>query len=403
MPADAGDGLALSVADLTRPLSSESFVRDHWASGEVFVSEPSPTLVERLGAFPSLREPRALVAALAARPVLPNHIRVFGPRGFRSEVPASRAMDFYRAGFTLYMHGVEEVVPDAARLFAPVYAELGFVPRVYLEAFAATAGSVSTWHYDHDINFQILLHGQKEWLVAPNHHIRNPIRSFHPVRGDDGALGGFTEEVYARDPEVPCTPVPDCRRISAAPGSVVFLPRAWWHEVHARTDCFGLNVVIKGRTWAAAIAEVLQHRLEASEELRGYVSGLATARTLDPIVEAMQRSFPAIKAIAERELSELTLDEVPLAEADVRLRWAPAARVRRLAREDEGWHLHVPELFDHPVDIDDDLAPFVTRLVALRGPFTWSQVIALRGDLHPTHLRALLETLKNHGVLELAP
>jgi hypothetical protein len=274
------------------------------------------------------------------------------------------------------------------------------VPRVYLEAFAETAGSVSTWHYDHDINFQILLSGEKEWLVAPNHHIRNPIRSFHPVRGDDGALGGFGEEIYARDPEVPSTPIAGCRRITVAPGSVVFLPRACWHEVHARTDCFGINLVIKGRTWAAAIAAALQHRLEASEELRGYVSGLATARTLAPIVEAMERMFPALKEAALRELSQLTLEEVPLVESNVHLQWAPLARARRLAQEDGTWHLHLPELFEEPVDIDGDLAPLVTRLIALRGAFTWSQVIALRGDLQPTNIRALLERMTENGILE---
>ena len=402
MTAEPRNRPPFTVADLVEPLSSEAFSRDHWRPEKAFLSRPNPRLLEALDAVPALKGPEQLTSALATRPVVPNHIMVFGPNSFRSVVPAGVAMDFCRAGYTLYMMDVEQVIPEADPLFSGIYSELGFVPRVYMEAFAAHAGSVSSWHYDHDINFQILLSGEKEWLVAPNMHIRNPIKAFHPSPGRDGALQGFREEIYARNADVPHTPLADCQRLRATAGSVMFLPRACWHQVHATSDCFGINLVIKGRTWAAAIATALQYRLEAHEDMRGYVAGMALDNTPPSVIAAMESQFPALVEIARRELAALTLEEVPLTEANIRLMWAPEADPRRLVERDDQWLLELPELFDEPVEIDDELVPFVTRLVALRYPFTWSQLIALRGDLQPTHIRALIETMKDNDILMVA-
>lgn len=390
---------ALSLSDLVAPLSVDAFLTDYWGPSAWFLSEPNPALVEILSSYEVLRSPSALTAKLAERPLVPNTIAVFGPNNFRSDVPAAAAMDFYRAGYTLYMTGIERVAADVAALFAPVCAELGFVPQVYLEAFASAAGTVSSWHYDHDINFQILLSGEKEWLVAPNRHIRNPLLAFHPTRRPDGQLRGFSEELYARDAAVPHEPLPDCERIRASAGSVVFLPRGHWHEVRATTDCFGINLVIKGKTWAAAIAAALQYRLEADEEMRGYVAGLATESTLAGVVERMERQFPALKHKAVHALAELTLDEVPLTEADLELRWAPEADNRRLVQVDGQWWLELPAMTDESIEIDSELAPFVERLVRLRYSFRWSQLIAICGDLLPTNVRALIETMKQHEIL----
>ncbi|GAB4568237.1 MAG: hypothetical protein Tsb0020_21520 [Haliangiales bacterium] len=397
---------ALTVADLVAPLTTEAFLRERWLPETAFVSQPNPALVEQLTAHPALASAEDLVDALAARAKVPNHITVFGPESFRSQVPAEHAMDFCRAGYTLYMVDVERVVPAAAAQFEGVCAELGFLPKVYLEAFAAHAGSVSSWHYDHDINFQILLSGAKEWLIAPNQHIKNPLYAFHPSPNRYGYLDGFTEELYARDPDVPHTPPAAPRsggdgamRIRATAGSVVFLPRGFWHQVEATSDCFGVNLVLKGKTWASAIASALQFRLESSEAMRAYVAGLATASTHPAIVDTLEPQFAALKQQALAELADLTLDEVPLSGANLQLEWAPEAATRELVERGGEWLLELPDLFDQPVDIDPELAPFVAKLVALKRPFRWSQLLAIRGDLEPTNIRALIEVMHENQIL----
>ncbi len=404
---------AFTVADLVAPLTTEAFLREHWLAETAFVSQPNPQLVEQLTAHPALASAEDLVDALAARAKVPNHITVFGPESFRSQVPAQHAMDFCRAGYTLYMVDVERVVPAAATQFVGVCAELGFIPKVYLEAFAAHAGSVSSWHYDHDINFQILLSGEKEWLIAPNQHIVNPLYAFHPSPNPYGYLDGFTEELYARDPDVPHTPPAALHsdgdgngdgdgaslRIRATAGSVVFLPRGFWHQVEATSDCFGVNLVLKGKTWASAIAAALQFRLESSEAMRAYVAGLATASTHPAIVDTLGSQFAALKQQALAELADLTLDEVPLSGANLQLEWAPEAATRELVERGGEWLLELPDLFDNPVDIDPELAPFVAKLVALKRPFRWSQLLAIRGDLEPTNIRALIEVMHENHIL----
>lgn len=388
-----------ALAELITPLSPQTFLAEHWRPGRAYLAESNARLVETLTSHRVLADPAAVVAALAASPAVADDIAVFGKDSFRGTVAASSAMKFWRAGFTLYMERVHLVAPEAAALFARVCAELGFFQPVYLEAFASRAGAVSSWHYDHDTNFQILLSGEKEWLVAPNTNIVNPLKPFHPSPGPDGALRGFREELYARDPAVPHRPSGACETLRATAGTVVFLPRGHWHQVRASTDCFGVNLVVKSTTWAAAIAEALRHRLEAHEDMRAYVAGMATATTIAEVIEDMERHYPALKQLAQRELAELTLPEVPLAADNVQLAWGPDTGSRRFVEREGVWLLELPELFDEPLEVDDDLAPFIQQLVRLKYPFSWSQLLKVRGELEPTHIRALIERLRENEIL----
>jgi hypothetical protein len=80
--------------------------------------------VERFGPLlevPELNDLELLLSKL-------EWIMLFGPGGFRAEVPASVAMEFYKRGDTLYMTKVDEALPGAKALVSDVAMKLGVAP-----------------------------------------------------------------------------------------------------------------------------------------------------------------------------------------------------------------------------------------------------------------------------------
>ena len=153
-------------------------------------------------------------------------------------------------GSNLYLPEVGEAVPEVRDLLKDVGVDLGVAPwQIAVEAFAGREGGVSSRHYDHDTNFQILLDGEKEWRLEPNVHIENPLKPFHPGASEATPWDGFEEEAYATDPRLPTAFDPEkSERVRAARGTTLYVPRGHWHETRSLTDTWGINVVVKGVT-----------------------------------------------------------------------------------------------------------------------------------------------------------
>ncbi len=387
----------VTLDDLVRPIGVERFVTEHWLPEVPFLSAPNPELVARLRTFEALSSPEALCSRLTKDVVL------FGPNQFRGKCGPSEALGRLRDGFTLYVLALEQQVPELRRLATATADALGMANMaVNIEAFVARAGSVSSGHFDHDINFQILLEGSKRWHVAENRHVRNPMQPYHPARQPDGTYIAALDEAYARDLDVPTQmPAPD-RVFEPAAGTVIFIPRAWWHEVESITDCFAINIGVKGPTWANGFSAALGDLLSGEELAREYCYGaLAHApETKDHVV----RRFEQLRARAIQHLQNLTLEEVYLAGKTAVWRWAPAASDRAIVQTASGWALDVPAISPEPLELDDVLLGLVRKLVRLKRPFDWGHlaVIAteeIRGEIGAVGLWNLLTDLVEAGYL----
>jgi ribosomal protein L16 Arg81 hydroxylase len=76
-------------------------------------------------------------------------------------------------------------------------------------------------HFDLDYNFNLQIAGRKQWKMAPNDLVINPISSHHATVG-----GAFICETGCRLPsEMP----EDAQTFVAQPGNVVYVPRGTWH------------------------------------------------------------------------------------------------------------------------------------------------------------------------------
>jgi 50S ribosomal protein L16 3-hydroxylase len=394
----------VNLADLVGPLGRESFLDDHWATGRLHLSRPEPSLVARLKSIDALASVEAL---------LPRHrqdIRIFGPRSFRSTVSPEAALDFLAAGYNLYITGVEETVPEARPFLAGVARDLGMEPwQLHVEAFAGKAGGVSSRHYDHDVNFQLMLDGEKEWLLEENRNIRNPLQSFHPAGDAQGGWSGLREEAYADDPVMPPTFDPErSRRLRAVAGTTLFLPRGCWHETRSVTDTWSVNLVLRSVTWARAIGKALEVLLHRRPEFRAYVGGPGTGRVLPPAASAHQaETFRGLKQAAAAALDELTMDEAVLsllAFIGQTYAWRAGAAGRAVVERANGWALAVPELLDQPLPLRDGTISTVRKLCALREPFTWAHLRSLAGDdSDAAGLHALISSLIEAGLVDAQP
>ncbi len=387
----------LCLADLVGPMTPEAFYERCWRPQVPFIGAAAPGVVERILQFEGLQNIEALLKKVT------EPVSVFGPKKFRSMVPPSSALDFLGVGFNLYVSAVERALPGVTDLFAGIAADLGLPPwQLSVEAFAGRAGGISTRHYDHDINFQVLLDGTKRWRLEPNLNVQNPMHPYHPRPLPNGAVSGIAEEVYAAKSPVPHDFDPNAmteHEVSA--GSVVFLPRGHWHEVDSLTTTWSVNIVFKGITWAQALGAAIANQLHADPRFRDYVSGVGYGAR-SPLGEGAQAEaqFAELKAAALEAVQELTRNEVALSLLASVYRWVPQATQRRVTETADGFFLDCPGLLDEPIELDPAMAPVVRRLVAIREQFSWPHALAVGRSLTATGLHNLLGDLVDVGLLE---
>ncbi len=384
------------LSELIAPLSPAEFRARHWVGGAPFVSQPNPAVIAKIKAIEGLASLETLLPKLVGSVVL------FGPNAFRSEVPAKVASDFLNNGYNLYIAPVELSVPGVTKHFAVVAEALGVAPwQISVEAFAGKAGGVSTRHYDHDINFQVLLEGEKRWRIEPNRHLENPLRPYHPKRRPDGSLGGFVEAAYSKTPTMPEQFDPQyLTEVSATAGSVVFLPRGYWHEVHSLTSTWSVNIVVRGHTWASAISTALMTRLNESPEFRTYCEGVLYGETEASRADeaAADAHFERLRAAALTAIQGLSRSEAALASRTGRYRWQEGTRV--VTPVDGRPCLSVPGL-EQSLEVEPVMIAALERLLAFREPFSWSDAITVARELTPIGLSNLLSDLIGLEALSL--
>jgi len=386
----------LRLEDLIAPLTVAEFRARHWSAGVPFVSQPTPSVIEKIKAIDGLQNVETLVGRLN------RDVMLFGPKHFRSSASPKEALTFLHAGFNLYISQVESALPHAISHFSDVAEALGLPPwQVSVEAFAGRAGGISTRHYDHDINFQILLEGEKVWRLEANRHLTNPLRPYHPKRTLDGSIGGFSEAAHASAPELPLEFDPaHTLTIKATPGTVVFLPRGHWHEVDSLSTTWGVNLVLKGITWAQAMGAALTARLQTSPEFREYCERVSYGEGLSEAEVALgAEHFELLRTATSTALRELTRTEVALAPLATFYSWVSPPESRRIFAQGEAWFLSLPGLAE-PIEVEQVIVAPLERLLAFRAPFSWTDALNVARSLQATGLYNLFTDLTALGVLK---
>ena len=379
------DPMKISLADLVRPLTAEAFVETHLLTGQYHLSAPNPDLVRRFLDIEELAHLPSLLARL-------DRVWLFGPDGFRVDVEASRALKFYARGNALYMDGVGDAIPALGRMLSRVCANLGLHPRwVDVEAFAAKGGAISSMHYDHESNFQILLRGEKQWRIANNRTLRHPVHSHHD-------LGHPVEEALATSLPFPAE-VFDTDDVRAEAGSVLFFPMGTWHEVESVTDSFAINVVVKPPRLYDAIARVLASTLVADPEMRAATMGLVGAEVCSPLARHGVRLQALARRKAMEALAELPTDRMGLVFDDTCVRWAEEATNRTIIQRASKTVLLCPDIEPEGFEVDTELEPVIHAILPFHGSFTFEQLARMAPTPPAEPLMLCLLVLRARGYL----
>lgn len=145
--------------------------------------------------------------------------------------------------------------------------ELGEPPIGVTSVFAVRNRNGTKPHFDWNENFTIQIRGAKRWIVSSNHFIEHPVSNWE--MGDAAPL-------YAHHLRVPRKMPADARSYLLTPGSVLYVPRGYLHQVTSvdEADSLSVNICFPPTPWATLFCTLLSNRLLANPAFRDSLLGV---------------------------------------------------------------------------------------------------------------------------------
>jgi 50S ribosomal protein L16 3-hydroxylase len=279
-----GEPPPAGLAQLVAPFPVDRFLKEIWPN-ELLLIEGAPSRLQGLADLPELADVHALLS------VWRGPVRVFPPgkQDYVSPfVPAEAAGELYERGFTLVFDSVHRWVPALQPYLEAVTRDLGLPPGVWARtmAYASMSGGGFNPHFDENVNFSIQLKGKKHWRLAPNQHVTHPTASHLmslPVPHPD--LTVQAQLPFPRQlPE-------DAQALMMEPGSVLFIPRGYWHATSVSEHSLSFNFTFDQPCWADLVSEGIRRRLLEHPHWRELAQGAGV-------------EDPAMAAAAQQRLGE---------------------------------------------------------------------------------------------------
>lgn len=247
----------IDLATIVDPLPKERFMSEHWPSTPYWSNDG-----RRLDALLDIAELESAEKAISGAP----RVRFFKPDGSIGVVSGDKAMTVYRLGLTCFV-GCAHIPPlmEAAERLA---GDLGMPSgSVTSEIFCSDGESGAAMHSDQDVNFAVLVRGNKRWQIAENRHIRNQTNICRP--GSDPDADPMQLEIAERLP-FPETMPEDAQVVDMEAGGLLFMPRGWWHQTRSTGECLQVNFVLNRPLWLNVLVDALWERLVRDPEWREF-------------------------------------------------------------------------------------------------------------------------------------
>lgn len=186
--------------------------------------------------------------------VWPGQLRLADRWGGRV-VNTRQAQALYADGHHLAFSDAEQVFPVLKGLLTRLRWDLKLPIQTFgrCPIYASPDGVGEALHFDQNANFIVQLRGEKIWRVAPNRHLIHPTDRYttaQPIPSTELQLYGPSQ--------LPTTLPPDAQTIHLQPGSVLFMPRGYWHETQAVGDSLSLNFTFDQPTWADVLPTAMR-------------------------------------------------------------------------------------------------------------------------------------------------
>jgi hypothetical protein len=187
-----------------------------------------------------LRIPRGYLRAVTVRD---------GQQEFEQCSENERARELYDAGYTLAFGGLRS--PGLSLWAKAIERDCGLPPSVLqMHAFACLQAERLPAHCDPACVFVVQVRGKKRWRFARNDHVLSPTTSVS--LGDRRNAGELRGLLQVQAPNGLPAAMPDNHEVvDLEPGSTLFIPRGYWHDVEViGSESFHLSITTRRPTWA---------------------------------------------------------------------------------------------------------------------------------------------------------
>jgi 50S ribosomal protein L16 3-hydroxylase len=268
----------IDLAQLISPVTTNDFFKSHWPNEPLFIPAVKNKLKEIFD-ISQLQDIESLIGArtLKVRACLPD----FDDEYSSIHLDPQDALKAFRNSMTLVFDSMQKQNLVIAESLDQIRKDLGLVTggdsdlcKARSIAYATPSGGGTRLHFDANANFIIQISGSKQWILAPNHSVKNPTERFTTGSLEmPAALEKQCHDILLDEPPE------DVIEIDMQPGCVLFVPRGYWHATTTFEDSLSLNFTFSQPTWADVFTKSLQEFLLTSVEWRELADGLESTDT----------------------------------------------------------------------------------------------------------------------------
>jgi 50S ribosomal protein L16 3-hydroxylase len=193
----------------------------------------------------------------------------------RMLLPPEDALRRYARGCTMEFDCADTFLPGMRPWIVALQRELELPEGSFAKGivYASPHGGGLGAHFDAYDNFIIQLRGRKNWYLLPNRNAVSPTIHYD-----------LDEQPFVPDElrpywqgEAPRRFLDEAECVELRPGSVLFLPRGYWHATSAADEVLSVNVTFSVPTWLDLLIAALRGRLVADPRWRASADGCGSS------------------------------------------------------------------------------------------------------------------------------
>lgn len=172
-------------------------------------------------------------------------------------VNASESIAYFKKKMSLLFNDVNRISPELELWTQNLRRDLGLSALTYGRnlVYATPKDGGTAAHFDQNINFVLQLQGTKDWWIAKNNDVTNPLTRHTMGLEPDPELASYLDGPLSSSfPE-------DFEHYTLKPGSLLFVPRGSWHKTKSKTDSLALNFTFSAPSYLDLLLSAMRGRL----------------------------------------------------------------------------------------------------------------------------------------------
>jgi 50S ribosomal protein L16 3-hydroxylase len=247
--------------------NTRSFLAESWPN-EPFLVHGDPRRLRGLLDVHELRDARTL-AAVPCHAILAQGQHLDAQRFGNVAVDGAVAPSLLESGVTLYFNEPHFPSRSLWRWIGALERDLGLAEGVIRpSAFFSSPGRGARMHFDCTESFVVQVRGTKRWTIARNDALPwPPVNYLERAPLPDELKGLVRGPLRAPGPKHRTT-------IELTAGSVLFLPRGWWHATETTAPSVHLDLLVALPTRADILRPVVDSVLHHAPHWRAPAVGV---------------------------------------------------------------------------------------------------------------------------------